>query len=434
LKTPTRAAVAGLMAAVIAGSAQPSLADPRTANLRPNITTDEGGLWATSDKAEQNARASGELDADPALTAYLKTMTCRLSVEYCDEIRLYVLDRPYLNASMAPNGYIEVWSGLLLRADDESQVAFVLGHEITHFAESHSLAEWRAAKSRANAAMIVTILSAGVGAGFLGNLAYLGAIASLMQFSREEETQADKLGFERVVKAGYDPQAAAALWRYLVDENAASDFDKTRKAMARGSLFASHPITADRIAALDGYAKYLPPAKTADHAAYRALIRPHLGAWLRDDLRRRDFGETLFLIDHLAKHGEDLGVLNYYRGEVFRQRRSEGDALKAQGAYEAAVQSADAPPATWRELGDLYAKAGDPAKAAVAYQGYLTHAPSAQDRWMVEASLKKTLAPAALAGAAPVDAAKQPKTTDTRATEAVGTTAAVPSPVQKTPS
>ena len=48
------------------------------------------------------------------------------------------------------NGYVEVWSGLLLRAQTEDKLAFVLGHEISHFARGHSIQQWRAQKTTAN--------------------------------------------------------------------------------------------------------------------------------------------------------------------------------------------------------------------------------------------------------------------------------------------
>jgi hypothetical protein len=126
----------------------------------------------------------------------------------------------------------------------------------------------------------------------------------------------------------------------------------------------------------------------AAQRAYRAHIRPHLPAWLKDDLRRRDYGQSLQLIERLEGAGEDLGVLEFYRGEALRQRRHDGDPPLSLAAYKAAVGHPDAPSAAWRELGDAAKKAGDTAAARQAFQDYLTHAPEAQDRWLVEASLK----------------------------------------------
>jgi predicted Zn-dependent protease len=382
-------------------------ADPRTAGLRPDPTSDEGGLWGQSDKAEAAARSKAELNKDPALTGYVQGVACKVAAEYCKDIRVYVMDRPFFNASMAPNGYMEVWSGLMLRARSESELAFVLGHESSHYSHGHSLAAWRAMKSRANTATVLSavVMVAGVaaGAGTAGNtinsimdaanavsdILYLAAIASFFAFSREQESEADRLGLEAAVKAGYDPAAGAAIWRSLTEETASSDFEKTRRQQTSGSIFASHPVTSDRIAALDKLAAGRPAPAGSDRARYRAAIRPFIGVWLKDDLRRRDYGQTLHLINRMAADGEDLGVLGFYKGETYRRRRLEGDQALAMAAYLDAAKQPDAPVATWRELGDLQMKAGQADQARASYDTYLAKAPTAQDRWIVEANLKK---------------------------------------------
>lgn len=404
-----RAGKALLLAGALATAAVPALAAPlatRVAGQRPDPSTDEAGLWQMSDKAEAQAKASSELDGDPALNAYVRDVTCKVAQTYCSDLRIYVLDRPYFNAAVAPNGYVEVWSGLLLRAQDESQLAFVLGHEISHFAENHSLASWRAAKARTNAATVVSIgiaiASMGATAGAspssaqsianaassLQNLVYLGALVSLFSFSREQESQADSLGFQRAVAAGYDPNGAAGVWSVLIDESRASDFPKVRTSETRASVFDTHPLTLDRRDVLAGMAKGLPPGDSGK-ARYRAMIRPHLAAWLRDDLSRRDYGESLYLIGRLMSEGEDLGLLNYFKGEAYRLRRGAGDLDQAKLAYEAAAAQSDAPAETWRELGDIYARDGDKPKARQAYEAYLAKAPDAEDAWLVQASLGK---------------------------------------------
>ena len=101
------------------GLSAPALAEgpQRPPHLRPlDPASEEAGMWEVSDKAEARAKASGDLDPDPVLTAYVKQVQCKVAPEYCDEIRIYVMDRPYFNADTAPNGYIEVWTGALLRA------------------------------------------------------------------------------------------------------------------------------------------------------------------------------------------------------------------------------------------------------------------------------------------------------------------------------
>lgn len=391
----------------------------RAPHLKPDLTTAEGGIWDQSDKAESHVRASAELDSDPVLTAYVGGVVCRVAPEYCGDLRTYVLDRPVFNAAAAPNGYVEVNSGLLLRVRDEDELAFVLGHEVSHFARNHTFARFQAQKNTANAMMVLTagITIAAAGAAYstaraggpyagqnintisstarsLNDLVYLSSIASLFSFSREEETEADQLGFQRAQHAGYRPGASVDLWNGELDEARASDFPKVRTSEVRASIFDTHPVTSDRIAALTAMgAGVVPaaasPATTADAARrYRAVVRPHLGDWLKDDLRRRDYGQTLFLIDRLAGEGEDLGLLSFYRGETYRHRRAPGDDALALASYRAATVQPDAPAAAWRELGQACHKAGDQACAKDAFSRYIEHDPKAQDRWLVEADLK----------------------------------------------
>jgi len=397
---------ASLLALTAALAAAAPAQAQRAAGARPDISTVEGGLWAYMDRAEEEARTRADLNADPALNAYVREVMCKVAKEYCAELRVYLMDRPFMNASMAPNGYGEVWSGLLLRASDEAEFAYVLGHEVSHFAQNHSMERHKAQKTRANVALAVSVVVAVAGAasaagassasearsimdatGNLIDLVYLGQMAVLFKFTREQEAEADMLGQKRAVAAGYDAAAAAGSWRGLIAETQGSDFKRVRESMARGSIFDSHPVSGDRIAALDAQARTLPSGGERGAARHRAAIRPHLGALLRDDLRRRDFGGTLVLIDRLSAGGEDLGVLNFYRGEAYRLRRGDGDLAKARDAYLAAAAHADVPAQAWRELGDIRRRDGDVAGARTAYESYLAKAPQAEDAWMVRDSL-----------------------------------------------
>jgi Zn-dependent protease with chaperone function len=386
-------AAAPVIAPEIAAAAEPAPSDSTPAaplqpsRVRPDVATDEGGLWGMSDRAELAARASGQLESNPALNAYLREVACRVAGPYCGDIRLYVMNRPFFNASMAPNGYMEVWSGLLLRVEDEAQLAFVLGHEIGHYGERHSLAMLRTLRGRANVATLFSIAAAAVGAGIVGDIVYLGAIASVFGFSRENEAQADMIGFDHAIAAGYDASAAQTLWSNLLAETQASDNPDTRREETRASIFRTHPLSADRVAALTARAAQVGGSGETNRERYRAVIRPFLDSWLRADLRRRDFGQTGLLLDRLAAHGEDLGVVEYYRGEINRIRRADGDRERAVQHYTSAIAQPDAPAAAWRELGEYAARDGRNAEASSYFAAYLGRAPDAPDRALVEARL-----------------------------------------------
>ncbi len=399
-----RAARLALLCAAVASQAlgadlagAPSL--PPAKRERPLATTDEGGLWQVSDKTEIDASRSGERMRAPELESYLREVTCKVAADYCGDLRIYVMQRPFFNAAMAPNGYMEVWSGLLLRAADESELAFVLGHEITHYVDRHTLQTLKEVRDRANGAMIASFALAAIGTaaaynnpgsaqsisnstGGLINIVYLGSIAAVFNFSRENESQADAGGYERATKAGYSPLGGVSIWQTLTSEQAQSDFPKVREKEARGSIFSTHPVTAERIATLQKMSAGAAPGKEA-RAEYRAAIRPYLSAWLRDDLRRKDFGETLFLIDRLSRDGEDAGVLNFYRGEAYRLRRHEGDDALARAAYIKSIASPDAPATAWRQIAESLERESKNDEARAYYQTYLAKAPDAPDKLLI---------------------------------------------------
>lgn len=380
----------------------PSLAfaQARPAGQRPPINTVEASIWDLSDKAEIDAKRAGQLITDPALNAYINGVRCKVASEYCGDMRVYLMARPAFNASMAPNGYMEVWSGLLLRAENEAQLAFVIAHEAGHFQENHSIEAWRNMRSRSNWAMALSIVAGAAGApSYVGDLIYLGAIATVFGFSRESETQADVIGFQRAIAAGYDPAQGGELWRLLIGEAAASQFPDIRRREARSGIFNTHPVSVARASSLDAMSRLAIEAQTANavtpktwivgRETHRAAIRPFIGAWLRDELRRRDYGQTLDLIKRLKNQGTDLGVLTFYEAELFRLRRKAGDLELALATYQAASAFPDAPADTWRELGDAHLRSGKNGEAMAALQTYLLKSPSASDKELIMARLDR---------------------------------------------
>jgi beta-barrel assembly-enhancing protease len=383
-------------------SAAPSLAlaQARAAGQRPPANSVEASIWDLSEKAELDAKRAGQLITDPGLNAYVNDIRCKVATQYCNDTRTYLMTRPAFNASMAPNGYMEVWSGLLLRADNEAQVAFVIAHETGHFEENHSIEAWRTVRSRSNWAMGLSIAAGAAGApSYVGDLIYLGAIASVFGFSRESEVQADAIGFRRAVDAGYDPAQGGELWRLLIAETAASEFPAVRRREARSGIFNTHPVSTVRATTLDQMSRLAIQTQTANattsrtwitgREAHRNAIRPFLGAWLRDELRRRDYGQTEDLLKRLKSQGTDLGVLTFYEGEMYRLRRKEGDLEKALIAYQTAATFPDAPPDTWRELADAQTRAGKASDATAALEAYLAKAPNAPDKALVVARLDR---------------------------------------------
>ena len=72
------------------------------------------------DRAEAQLRRSPFVLRDEKLRAYVQDITCRLASQHCPDVRVHLVRTPYFNASMAPNGMMQVWSGLLLRVENEA--------------------------------------------------------------------------------------------------------------------------------------------------------------------------------------------------------------------------------------------------------------------------------------------------------------------------
>lgn len=383
-------------AAVLAGCASTDYGT-RAAGERPDdLSTTEASFWYQMDEAEDRLRSSGRLYEDAELDAYLSEVICRVAAEFCEDVRLYVLRQPAFNASMAPNGMALINTGMLLRVENESQLAFVLGHEFVHFEENH-LIEQHADNSNATvaAAVLGTVVSVGVaastgvapGSGYSGSAASITATLSYggaYAFSRERETEADVKGLDRAWAAGYPPAAGAEIWRLFVAELEASDNEAAWRRERRGGMFRSHPRIMERIDELETQAASYAASAPSPQDDYRARIRPHLKTWLDDMIVLRDFGASLHLIDRLSKQEEDLGVLYYARARTLAMRNEEGDRAAALEWYEASAEYPDAPGETFRGLGELYRAAGDDAAAADAFERYIAIAPDARDAAFIE--------------------------------------------------
>lgn len=383
---PGRIAISAAVAAAawLTGCASVDAGVREAGAAAPLAASDEAGMWMVMDEREDEVRRSPLLNRSPELNAYVRDVMCRVSAQYCEDLRIYVLDRPQFNALMAPNGYSEIWSGLLLRAASEDELAFVLGHEAGHFIENHSVERWRTMRRNSNLALTVSIGAAVAGAPVLGDIGTLAAYAQVFAYSREHEREADALGQRLAVEAGYDPLAGARLWEALIAEQAASD--QAEKGPARANIFDTHPISTERAAALRADADGMGARGDAPDR-HLAMIAPHLDAWLDADIAQRDFGASLVLLDRFDAAGLRPGVIALHRGDVHRLRAKEGDRALALAAYREAVTAPDAPARAHRELGLMLrdsASQGERAEALQALNTYLTAAPAAPDRAFIE--------------------------------------------------
>jgi predicted Zn-dependent protease len=351
--------------------------------FKPLAASDEGGLWDLVGKTEEELKHSRALVRDKPLNEYLTEICRNLAGEHAPDLRVYVLRTPYFNASMAPNGMMQVWTGLLLRAQNEAQVAAVLGHEIGHYLERHTLQRWRDTRLKSDVAAFLGLGLSAAGFGKFGDVVNLTAMAAIMAFSRAQEREADAIGFELMEKAGYRPIEASLIWENLLAERKQAK-DKKDPIV----FFASHPASEERAQALREKAA---GAKDDPSAAYAERWRTRTdglrAALLGDEVKLRQPERSLVVFEAQRKAGAEDGRLLFAIGEVHRLRDETDDRPKAIGAYERALAHGDCPVEAHRSLGLVRLKAGDKPGAEASLRRYLELRPDAADAAMIRTYL-----------------------------------------------
>lgn len=375
-------AVALLLGACV-GAPEP-IADLKPGE-RPEISSDEAGLWMQMDMVEKKLKTSGHVVNDPKLNGYIRSVTCRLGPEYCKHLRLFIVQTPHFNASMSPNGTMQVWTGTLLRVQNEAQLAYILGHEMAHYIRRHSVQTWRSIRSRSDSMAFFTVTTRMAGLGFVGDMADLAAMAGVMAFSRDHERESDDIGFDLMVGAGYAAAEAPKTWQALLAESNADGEEKEKPSV----FFASHPAIDERLETLQAKARALPGQGEARRKPFVKAVKPFRRAWLRDELRKHDFEGTRVVLANLAAAGHPAGDIKFFEGELYRLRGDDGDLQEAIGAYRAAIKAKGAPPEVHRSLGLAYWKTKQPKLARKSFRRYLAAAPKAEDRAMIQSYIKQ---------------------------------------------
>jgi predicted Zn-dependent protease len=347
---------------------------------------DEIGLWQEMERVEEEVGGSNLVMNEPELAAYLRDIIGTVGGPAAKDFRIYLLRIPDFNAMMFPTGFAVVFSGLLLRMRNEAQLAGVIAHESGHFLRRHMIRSWRDEKRKTDLFAIGSMLAGigGAGAGvYLGNyvqLAQLGAILSLLSYSREMEAEADAIGARLIADAGYPPVEMARIWEQLIGEETASARYRG-KHRHKGTLFDTHPSNDARMADLRAdAAEVTVPGRRYDDRRGRYLgqiggIRPML---LDDQVKLNDPGASEYLIQTLAQDGWN-GLLRFYEGEVWRLRNTQGDDVRADQSYAAAVAYPDAPADAFRWHGIAMLKQGRTGEAKTAFARYLAMKPDAPD-------------------------------------------------------
>ena len=345
--------------------------------FRPDPASDENGLWDQFNKEEQQLKRSKFLIRDPELNAYIHGIACKVAGDYCRDLRVYLVRSPYFNATMSPNGMMQVWSGCLLRCQSEAQLAAIIGHETGHYLRRHGIDRFHDAQQKS---ALSTVL--GLGLSVAGGARYAGLtdaviIAASFAFTRDQEREADAMGLDLCSGAGYDPEEAANIWAHLIAERKARENQGFRDL-----VFATHPVEEEREAALRGLAKGMPGCGVAERRGrdrYLHMLRRERASFFAEELKLRDYGPSIALFEHMLANDKDDLEVAFNLGEVYRLRARDGDDAKALEQFDRLASTPAAPAEVWRSIGFVRRARGEEARAVQAFGRYLELKPQADD-------------------------------------------------------
>ena len=193
-------------------------------------------------------REAAYLD-DPDVETYLNQLGNRLVAVSDDPgfgFTFFAVADPSINAFAMPGGYIGVHTGLILAAQSESELAGVLAHEISHVTQRHIARQVYQSKKLSMASMVamgLALLAArsspqAASAAITG--AQAGAISAQLAYSRDFERESDRIGFDMLRRAGFDPRGMADFFTRLQQNSRL--YENTATAYLR-----THPLTGERL-------------------------------------------------------------------------------------------------------------------------------------------------------------------------------------------
>lgn len=267
-------------------------------------------------------RAFDVLNDDPLISAYFEDMGFRLA-SHSDrpdkDFTFVVLDQDVVNAFAAPGGVIALYRGLILAADDENEVAGVLAHEIAHVTQLHLYRALENQKAMtipiALAMLAIAIAGGGDGEAIQGALmsGQAAAAQTSINYTRQNEYEADRIGISTLSRAGFDPVGMAEFFEKM---------GRITRAMGEGppEFLRTHPVSVSRIAEAENRAANMPPVERSDSKEFY-LVQARLRAMGNDSP-----DEVLEWFDHRAGRSDINQAENdalFYGRAIALQRKGD---------------------------------------------------------------------------------------------------------------
>jgi len=217
----------------------PSLGDASSGSISLSGEYQLGRLWLSL------FRSSVDEYDDPITKSYIQDFMYRLSETSEVRDRRYefvTIEDPSINAFAAPGGIIGINKGMFLKTDSEGEFASVMAHELAHLSQRHYARSQNQSSPLANALILLGSVAAAV-ASSNPQAIYLGPalIQQLsINFTRSNEKEADRIGFNNLVKAGFDPSSQSKMFQKLQKKYRGLNDEAY-------SYLMSHPLPKERV-------------------------------------------------------------------------------------------------------------------------------------------------------------------------------------------
>lgn len=329
----------------------------------------EAEEYRTGSAVIRNLQNAGLIINDPLITDYLNQLGYNLLSHYdhSGDFQFFLIDDPSINAFALPGGFILVNYGLFEKTDSESELASVLAHEIAHVTQRHYARAYGLNKD-SNLPFLAAIIAAVIlgsqskDAGQATQAAVLTAAAAQIQqkinFTRQNEQEADRIGIKILSDSGYDPEKMASFFDKIERESRLYGIDIPE-------FLRTHPVSSSRIADARDRARLLPKAHPPGQETY-LLMRHRIQSLAATDKHQNEKNYQRLIRE---QSGDELTatryglVLSLIRVEQYKEALKQVNILLAKSPMRIAFILAKA---------QILAKAGQTDKAITTYQSALS--------------------------------------------------------------
>ena len=341
---------------------------------------EEQMLWQRAQEEQDAIDGSGLLYQNTEIENYLNQIADKLqtnSISPDISFQIKVIKDPKLNAFALPNGVIYIHTGILARMENEAQLAALLAHEMTHCTHRHSLKTLRNIKDRTQAKSATIRELAQL-------LGITGSIASINGYTRELETEADRVGLDLAVKANYDPNEVLKLFELLKQENEIEGVEEPY-------FLGTHPKVQQRIENVNRWLAEKNRGKikgSKNTIKFQSRMSRLMLENARLDLRQGKFFIAQSTVKKYLSVNPDDAQAYFLLGEIFRQRGWKNDAAAAINNYEKSISLNPSFAESHKAMGLMHYKDGEKRRAKKYFESCLLLSPNIADKAYIQGYLK----------------------------------------------